>query len=321
MSSPACALVRRDLELQLAAAGWATRRAEVDRSRPRQDSDAPSERPLRPASRREQSCKARQRESVSVSVRGRGRGQARMSGALLELDCCGRGFYFFRSARRAAERDEVVGGLTGSPSTPPPPRPPRPAPPRTSRCPACLPPKPHRPPSPSKSSSSCSVRRRPAPCLGQRAPPPRLSLRRESPSLADALARPLAPGDPTRPGEAAVGKSSLVMRFVSNDFAENKEPTIGAGASSRPARRSGSLASGPALARPQACVMTVELTLERRTALLALAAFLTQKCRLEDKVIKVRAVALLGRGRPALEAMAGGAAQLTHPSPPHLLAV
>ncbi|SCU88229.1 LADA_0E08944g1_1 [Lachancea dasiensis] len=29
-------------------------------------------------------------------------------------------------------------------------------------------------------------------------------------------------------GEAAVGKSSIVLRFVSNDFAENKEPTIGA---------------------------------------------------------------------------------------------
>ncbi|CAG8503082.1 9584_t:CDS:2 [Paraglomus occultum] len=45
-------------------------------------------------------------------------------------------------------------------------------------------------------------------------------------------------------GEAAVGKSSLVLRFVNNEFSENKEPTIG-------------------------------------------AAFLTQKCRLEDnKVIK-----------------------------------
>ncbi|KAJ3131624.1 Stress-70 protein, mitochondrial [Physocladia obscura] len=44
-------------------------------------------------------------------------------------------------------------------------------------------------------------------------------------------------------GEAAVGKSSLVLRFVSNEFQENKEPTIG-------------------------------------------AAFLTQKCRLEDKIIK-----------------------------------
>lgn len=29
-------------------------------------------------------------------------------------------------------------------------------------------------------------------------------------------------------GEAAVGKSSLVLRFVSDDFRENKEPTIGA---------------------------------------------------------------------------------------------
>ncbi|KAJ3239728.1 hypothetical protein HDU81_005444 [Chytriomyces hyalinus] len=44
-------------------------------------------------------------------------------------------------------------------------------------------------------------------------------------------------------GEAAVGKSSLVLRFVNNEFQENKEPTIG-------------------------------------------AAFLTQKCRLEDKIIK-----------------------------------
>ncbi|KDN52146.1 ras-domain-containing protein [Tilletiaria anomala UBC 951] len=44
-------------------------------------------------------------------------------------------------------------------------------------------------------------------------------------------------------GDAAVGKSSVVLRFVSDDFQENKEPTIG-------------------------------------------AAFLTQKCRLEDKIIK-----------------------------------
>jgi Ras-related protein Rab-5C len=29
-------------------------------------------------------------------------------------------------------------------------------------------------------------------------------------------------------GEAAVGKSSLVLRFTSNEFQENKEPTIGA---------------------------------------------------------------------------------------------
>ncbi|CAG8541331.1 10272_t:CDS:2 [Ambispora gerdemannii] len=44
-------------------------------------------------------------------------------------------------------------------------------------------------------------------------------------------------------GEAAVGKSSLVLRFVNDEFQDNKEPTIG-------------------------------------------AAFLTQKCRLEDKIIK-----------------------------------
>ena len=44
-------------------------------------------------------------------------------------------------------------------------------------------------------------------------------------------------------GEAAVGKSSLVLRFVNNEFQENKEPTIG-------------------------------------------AAFLTQKCKLDDNIIK-----------------------------------
>jgi small GTP-binding protein len=44
-------------------------------------------------------------------------------------------------------------------------------------------------------------------------------------------------------GEAAVGKSSLVLRFVNGEFQDNKEPTIG-------------------------------------------AAFLTQKCKLDDKIIK-----------------------------------
>jgi len=44
-------------------------------------------------------------------------------------------------------------------------------------------------------------------------------------------------------GEAAVGKSSVVIRFVSNEFQSNKEPTIG-------------------------------------------AAFLTQKCRLEDRTLR-----------------------------------
>lgn len=44
-------------------------------------------------------------------------------------------------------------------------------------------------------------------------------------------------------GEAAVGKSSLVLRFVNDDFQENKEPTIG-------------------------------------------AAFLTQKCTLDERMVK-----------------------------------
>ncbi|KAH6917240.1 GTP-binding protein ypt5 [Coprinopsis sp. MPI-PUGE-AT-0042] len=44
-------------------------------------------------------------------------------------------------------------------------------------------------------------------------------------------------------GEAAVGKSSVVLRFVNNEFQPNKEPTIG-------------------------------------------AAFLTQKCRLEDRILR-----------------------------------
>ncbi|RGB22746.1 small GTPase superfamily, partial [Rhizophagus diaphanus] len=44
-------------------------------------------------------------------------------------------------------------------------------------------------------------------------------------------------------GESSVGKSSIILRFASNEFQENKEPTVG-------------------------------------------AAFVTQKCRLEDKIIK-----------------------------------
>lgn len=69
-------------------------------------------------------------------------------------------------------------------------------------------------------------------------------------SMADTQAR-ASTGANTKPiqvklvllGEAAVGKSSLVSRFVNNEFHENKEPTIG-------------------------------------------AAFLTRKCKLEDRLIK-----------------------------------
>jgi len=44
-------------------------------------------------------------------------------------------------------------------------------------------------------------------------------------------------------GESAVGKSSIVLRFVNNEYQDNKEPTIG-------------------------------------------AAFLTQRCKLDDRIIK-----------------------------------
>ena len=55
--------------------------------------------------------------------------------------------------------------------------------------------------------------------------------------------QPIGGSETASVGDSAVGKSSVVLRFVSNSFEPNKEPTIG-------------------------------------------AAFLTQKCRLEDKVIK-----------------------------------
>ncbi|KAL2271833.1 hypothetical protein VTJ83DRAFT_1204 [Remersonia thermophila] len=46
--------------------------------------------------------------------------------------------------------------------------------------------------------------------------------------MADSAPKPSSSVKLVLLGEAAVGKSSLVLRFVSNDFQENKEPTIGA---------------------------------------------------------------------------------------------
>ncbi|KAF4442749.1 VPS21-GTP-binding [Fusarium acutatum] len=63
-------------------------------------------------------------------------------------------------------------------------------------------------------------------------------------------------------GEAAVGKSSLVLRFVNNDFQENKEPTIG----------------GMYLGPPQSFHYVADVA--------STAAFLTQKCNLPTRTIK-----------------------------------
>ncbi|KAA6407977.1 MAG: vacuolar sorting-associated 21 [Lasallia pustulata] len=46
--------------------------------------------------------------------------------------------------------------------------------------------------------------------------------------MADATPKPSSSVKLVLLGEAAVGKSSLVLRFVNNEFQENKEPTIGA---------------------------------------------------------------------------------------------
>ncbi|KAK3942398.1 ras family-domain-containing protein [Diplogelasinospora grovesii] len=46
--------------------------------------------------------------------------------------------------------------------------------------------------------------------------------------MADSVPKPSSSVKLVLLGEAAVGKSSLVLRFVNNDFQENKEPTIGA---------------------------------------------------------------------------------------------
>jgi len=66
-------------------------------------------------------------------------------------------------------------------------------------------------------------------------------------------------------GEAAVGKSSLVLRFVENSFTENAEPTIG-GTGPPACSFLSSFSDSPPPSSP--------------------AAFLTQKCELADRAIK-----------------------------------
>ncbi|KAK4686042.1 hypothetical protein P7C73_g4093, partial [Tremellales sp. Uapishka_1] len=87
-----------------------------------------------------------------------------------------------------------------------------------------------------------------SPPMHLRVSPPRSVL---IPSRDPSLSSTCISTNPT--GEAAVGKSSLVLRFVSNDFNENNSPTIG-------------------------------------------AAFLTQKCRLENRIVKFEIWDTAGQG-------------------------
>src|SRR5262249_33634441 len=96
--------------------------------------------------------------------------------------------------------------------------------------------------------------------------------------------RALANGKRLIIGESAVGKSSLVLRFVNNEFQDNREPTIG-----------GKLYNDCIWVRlvntrldNHHChiYFALIIVVSHSSHLYHVAAFLTQKCRLDDKVIK-----------------------------------
>jgi Ras-related protein Rab-5C len=64
-------------------------------------------------------------------------------------------------------------------------------------------------------------------------------------------------------GESAVGKSSLVIRFVNREYSDNREPTIGGRFYSR-----------------YMVVNTIKYIF------MFIAAFLTQKCAVDDRTVK-----------------------------------
>ncbi|KAL9024397.1 MAG: hypothetical protein Q9196_006547, partial [Gyalolechia fulgens] len=85
-------------------------------------------------------------------------------------------------------------------------------------------------------------------------------------------------------GEAAVGKSSLVLRFVNNIFQENKEPTIG-GMYPLPGKEPSTEVLSPART-PASAVATRQTFTNAILTQFSLAAFLTQKCNLPHRTIK-----------------------------------
>jgi hypothetical protein len=78
--------------------------------------------------------------------------------------------------------------------------------------------------------------------------------------------------NPPIAGEAAVGKSSLVSRFVQNDFNENTSPTIGA-----------AFLTQSALRRPARSSAARRLLAQFMTST---CAERSSECRLENRIVK-----------------------------------